>query len=271
MKLLITKEIDEHKIITGIQGAGGLIDPEASRKNATKAIKKSATAKEIGRLKSQIEVYAKQMIQASRNTKFAKTDAEKRKFADEYKLREGQLKELEKEIMPLAVKIKKEFQQAVRDNAEYFRPCPGEEIVEDAEAENIKSKMIAATQAGTVLNRDLKQIVDYRGKKYWKKISGKWQYQEISKIGIEPASGSIAEADLTETNRAEITEQAETARIAALKPADRQAEKEAVIAEIASQAGIMKNTLEVQGDENALEKTRTWLAEETAKVEAKYK
>jgi len=271
LKLLIIEKIDDYDVITKIDSDNGMIDPEASRAAAASSIKKSQTSIEIDRLKSQMGVYARQRIQAERNALKAKTDADKRKFVDEYRLRQSQLKDVEEQLKPLAVAFQQEFRDAVRAKAVYFQPKPGNELVDDAEAEAIQTKLSAAIQAGVLLSRNLKQICDYRGRKFWKKISGKWQGQEISKIGIEPASGVIADVDLTEAQRAEISAQIETDRIAAMKTADRLAEKTAVLTALAGDGNAMRGRLEIQGDPDALKKSQDWYNAEAVTVEAKYK
>ena len=274
MKLLITREIDGFNVITKIEGAGGLIDPEATRQRAVVELRKTDVHKEIDRLKNQMSVYVRQMIQAGRNAKDAlkrKDNQSHRKFSDEYKLREGQTKEIEKELKPLARQYQAELKNQIRANAVYFIPKPGEEVIEDAEAATIKTKMEAAYAADSVLTRDMKQVCDYRGNIYYKKISGKWQGQEISRLGIEPAKGSVLAKNLSEADLTEITEQAEADRIAALKPDARQAEKEAIITGLANMANAMRGRLEIQGDSKALQKAQDWYNAEVAKAEAKYK
>ena len=271
MKLLIIQEIDGIDVIAKIDNANGMVDPEMSKAAAKKLLNKTATAIEIDRIKSQMAVYAKQMIQARRNAKMAKSDAERQAFIDEYNTREVQFKELQEDLNPLAVTLKSEFQDLIRSNAVYFIPPPGNKLIEDANAESIQTKLTAAINSDLLLNRDLKSLCDHRGKRYFKKNSGKWQMQEITKIGVEPANGSILEADLTDDNKIEISEQAETDRIAALKPADRLAEKDRIIEGLAGEGNAMRGRLEIQGDKDALKKSQDWYNAELAKVEEKYK
>lgn len=271
MKLLIIQQINGIDIIAKIDNAHGMIDPEASKAAAKKHLCKTATSIEIDRIKSQLGVYAKQMIQAMRNAKIAKYDAERRSFSDEYKTRELQFKELQKDLHPLAVTIKSEFQDLIRKHAIYFIPPPGNELIEDTEADAIQIKLTAAISNGLLLGRDLKPLCDHRGERYFVKSSGKWKMQEITKIGIEPVKGSINESDLTDDNKTEISEQAEADRIAGLKPADKLAEKDRAISGIADAGNAMRGRLEIQGDKDALKKSQAWFQTESAKVEEKYK
>ena len=82
MKNIITQQIDGHQIITRIEGAGGLIDPEATRRRVAVEIEKTDVAKQINEQKSMMAVYARQAYQASKNHRTAKTEQEKRGFQD---------------------------------------------------------------------------------------------------------------------------------------------------------------------------------------------
>ncbi|RPI78153.1 MAG: hypothetical protein EHM45_06495 [Desulfobacteraceae bacterium] len=270
MKNIITQQIDGHQIITRIEGAGGLIDPEATRRRVAVEIEKTDVAKQINEQKSMMAVYARQAYQASKNHRTAKTEAEKRGFEDEYRLRHAQSKEIEKILAPLAVEYQKKFREMVTEYAVYFTPKEGEYIVEDAEAADAELKMIAATQAGRVLKKDLSEIVDNRGKVYYKKTSGEWFRFEMRKLGDTAPSGAVLDADLTDAQRLEIMEHDTKLRIAALKPAERLAERDVIIDGLAHRADAMRGKLDIQGDKDALAKARAWYDTEKGKVEAKY-
>jgi len=270
MKTIITKEIDGYKIIIGIGDAGGLIDPEATRKIVNKKIQDTETWKNINQIKKQMQVYANQAMQAKKNIKSAKSEQEKRKFSDEWKFRTGQMKELENDLKPLAFELKKVFRQMTLQEAIYFETGK-DRIVEDAEADKINQLMIEATQEGALVDENKNKVVDNRGKVFWKKDGSDWYKTEINKIGVD--GNGILESDLSESQRTEIAEYLEKKRIEGLTAAQKTAEKESKIDSLALQADQMKGKLIIQGtkEADALSQAKTWYDSEVAKVESLYK
>ncbi len=270
MKTMTTQTIDGFDIIKRIGNVDGLIDPEATKKVVAKKIIDTEIHKQIHVIKKQMQTYAIQALQARKNCKNAKTKDEKKKFLDEYKGREFQINELQKELKPLAVELEKKHKEMIIEHAIYFIPTPGEEIIKDSKAENITKKMIDALQSGKLLDKNLDQIDDYRGKIFWKKVNSKWEKSDINKLGEVPVIGAIEDKNLTDAQRIEISAQMEIDRIAAMKPAEREAEKLAVITGLKSRAAMMKVELDIDGDLKALKKSQDWLKIEIAKVEKKY-
>lgn len=270
MKVITTRKIDGHDVIIDVRSAGGLIDPVATQRVVSGLLPDTEVCKKIESIKAQMSVYAKQMIQAQRNAKQAKNDNEKRAFVDEYRTREINFKEEMKKLEPLAAELKELNREMILKHAVYFTPATGDIIVDDEAGEAAKQAMIDATTAGGVADKDLKIIPDNRGKVYWKSVSGKWTRAVVDKLGDVPANGSILETDLTEEQRAEVQEQVEADRIAALKDADKAAEKASILESLANAAGQLKNKLEVLGDKDALTKAQDWLVEQTQIVNVKY-
>jgi hypothetical protein len=208
-------------------------------------------------------------MQAKKNSKGAATDQEKRRFWDEFKLREGQARELEAELLPLFNDLKKEYAVLMVEKAVHFIPPEGEKIVSDAEADACAVKLQEAEAAGKRLDAGLNRVDDYRGNKYWKK-SDKWTLAEITRLGDKPASGAILESELTASQQAEITEQIERERIAKLSTAARIAERGNVLSALVGRAAAMRSELEILGDSQALKKSQDWLKAETDAVNVKY-
>lgn len=270
MKTILKQTIDGHEIITNVLDAGGLIDPVATQKIVNIKMKDTDTYKAIEDVKKQIQTYVYQASQAKNNSKMAKTPNEKKKHWEDFKLRCGQIKELEEQLKPLAVEIQQLNKEMIIEHAVYFTPGPGEEIIDDNKADEITALMVDATANNQLIKSDLTVVDDYRGKTYWKKLTDGWKKQEILKLGDVPKSGYIEDKNLTVEQKSEISEQLEKERIAALSSMEKEAEKLIVIAELKMQAVTMRSSLEIDGDPDALEKAREWLNEEVAKVEIKY-
>jgi hypothetical protein len=270
MQTIKTKNINGYDIIIGVGDAGGFIDPEATKKIVNEKIKKTDVFKNIGKIKKQMELYAGQALQAKENCKAAKTKADQTKFFEECKFRKKQIVELqEQELYPLAKELDKKYEEMLTQNAIYFNLPPTDFFISDEEAEIIKNLMIEATQEGAVVTKEKEKIVDNRGKIFWKKDE-EWEKTNIDVLGVEKPVDSIEEKNLTEEQKKEIVEQLETERIENLSTVEKEKEKDLRIQGAIVRAGQMKNELEIQGDNKALEKAQSWLAEETEKINLIY-
>ncbi len=269
MKTIKTQEIDGYKIITNLYDAGGLIDPEATKKIVFKEMEKETVWKDIDKLKSQMSTYAHQALQAKRNMKDAKTKPEQKKFYDEFIKYQNEMKNLETDLKPLAVHLKEKFKEKMLEHAVYFNVKPNEEIITDEEGIEIKQAMIDATTEGKLLDRNLEKLSDLRGREYWVK-NKKWIKTVIIRIGENPPTGSIETKDLTIEQKQEITDQLEAERIASLTTIEKTAELANAIQVLAGRAAMMRSELEIQGDPDALKKSQDWYEAEKVIVEAKY-
>jgi hypothetical protein len=273
MHTIRIKNIDGYEVITSLQRADGFIDPVATRKVVEVEIEKTDVAKSIHDVKNQMSTYAYQALQAKKNYKDSEKRGQKEKaraFWDEHKARLQQMKDLQDELKPLAAEIKKEWKELTLKHAVYFNLPPGEVLVEDGDAPVIRQEMNNAVDTGKVLTRTMEKIDDYRGQVYWKKSGDTWNKSEISKLGIVPAAGAIKDENLTPAQRAEITDQLNRERIAALKAVDRSAEKNNLIEGAAQDAALMKSRLEIQGDKSALATAQAYYNDKVAEITALY-
>lgn len=271
MKTIITKKIDGIKIIHGIGDAGGLIDPEATRKIVDKKIKETQVWKDIHAIKKQMQVYANQAMQAKKSYKSAKSPEEQRKLSDEWKLRTGQMKELENDLKPLAVELKKAFSEFMETEAVYFENGT-DQVITDAEADSIRAVMVEATREGKLVDENLNKVVNNKGKIFWKKDGSDWIKTEIKKIGIDAPKGAIEENNLTDDQKKDIAEWKEKKRILELTSAQKIFEKESAIEAAASQADDMRGKLTIQGtsEKDALSQAQAWYSDRVSEIEKKY-
>jgi len=270
LKTIITKNIDKFEIIVAIASADGLIDAVATEKIVKDKIQETETFNDIQKIKKQINLYAVQAGKAKTNAKNAKTPQEKRKFSDEMTIRFSQMSDEMEKLKPLGIVLQSEFKNMMTEHAIYFTTKENETIIDEVEANNIETLMIEATQNGKLVTKDKKLIVDNRGKIYFLKKDDTWSKYEILKLGETKKSGSIEDKDLTEEQKEEITIQFEKDRIANLTVAERAAEREIKYNILLSQAGQMKNELEIIGDPDALIKSQDWLAEKVLELDLIY-
>jgi hypothetical protein len=113
---------------------------------------------------------------------------------------------------------------------------------------------------------DYEKIPDLRGKIYFWKIAGLWEFSEAAtRLGDVPVipDNAIEKDDLT-------SEQLEEVRIQCLSTENKEIEKNQILAEILTRAAIMKSELEIQGDADALTKSQKWHKEQVQLIEEKY-
>lgn len=269
MNAVNTTSIDGHEIIISITPGADYIDPVNTEKRITPMIAETDVFKQIQAKKQQMSVYAQQRHQAAVAGKKAATNEQSRKLADEFRLRNAQIAELEAELTPLNSELLEVRRELVKSHAVYTNPPVGTVLVKDAAA--LTEKMIAAVQKGVKLKLDGSEIVDNRGKTFHKKTSGEWFKFTPSRLGDAPPDGAILDADLTDAQRQEIATQTETNRIKALSSADKSAELASRLDGLMSQAVNKRMGLEIQGDKDALKKSQDWYNAEKTALEAVYK
>lgn len=156
----------------------------------------------------------------------------------------------------------------IQKHAVYFHPSPREKIVSNETWAELKEKHEKRKER-EVVALDGRVLADYIGKiDHRRNKAGKLEQFTIEDLGVIPAKPELNEAEAKE-----YAEQIETERIAAMKKADRDTEKLAVIDSLADRAALMRSKGEIQGKTAAasLSDATAWYNAEVAKVEAKYK
>jgi hypothetical protein len=243
------------------------IDAERTNPIAQKELEKTDAYKQIEALKKEMAGYAQQAKQAFNNAKRAIAESEKSKIVDEYKARSFQAREVEEKIKPLVPVLQAEYKELIIKHAVYFESANANEFIVN-NGDEILVKLNEAVSLNKKLSRDLKMIDDYRGKTFYKKVSGKWIEEKINVLGQKPAEGFKAE--LSEAEKLEYAEQKETERIKNLSVSEREKELSQKIDALLSQSITMRSSLEIQGDPEALKKAQEWYLLEKGKVEALY-
>lgn len=274
MKTIKTKQIDGYTVIESVQSAGGFIDPEATKKIVAVEIAKTEVYQQIEALKNKMLEHAVKAREAQIKARQAKQGGKAfEEYWTEYKAEMEKFNSIQTELLPLATTLKSEFTRLTLEHAVYFNLPEGEELCEDDAADEISAALESAASNGSVValqGGEIVEVVDNRGKRFYHQSGGRWVCAEITKLGETAKKSAIAESDLSEAQRAEIIEQAETDRIAALKSTDKEKEKNQVIAGLKSQAAQLKSEYEIEGDAEALTKAQAWYQEQVQVVELKY-
>jgi hypothetical protein len=154
----------------------------------------------------------------------------------------------------------------------YSEPGPGRKRITDAEYAARKAQFDALGEH-QLLTETLEIIPDFTGVEYWQEAGGRWGKHKIEAIGVTvPADGVPPEA-LTGPQGAEIAAQEQGDRIAALSPADREAEKQARIKAVIHEAAIKKQEAEIEAEIDGTASTFdhiAWVQERKSEIEALY-
>jgi hypothetical protein len=127
-------------------------------------------------------------------------------------------------IPPDEVPRHKDFANLYEQLAVYFDNTPGVKLLSGAEEADLAPKF-AALAEHEALTLQGEVIPDYRGVEYHKKTSGKWEKVKIEAVGEALPDGAVLPDDLTAEQNAEIREQQEADRVAALTPEQRNREE----------------------------------------------
>lgn len=145
----------------------------------------------------------------------------------------------------------------------------GVEEIDDATKDVLATKL-ATLAPDTRLLLDGTTVIDKIGDKYWTKTVDTWAETEISELNTEIPEGSFKWNDLDKAQVAEIEDQINRERIAAMTPEARTAEKDGLIAKALMSASLKKGEFEIMGSEDPLAASQEWYAARVAEIEERY-
>lgn len=157
------------------------------------------------------------------------------------------------------------------DNKTYFTPGSGETVLDDDTYTALKAAFDALTEHQKLtLSGDV--VADYRGSTYWTKTDGTWSSTTISALAVTVPDGSVLQADLTDSEKTEIEEQTEAARVAALTDDEKETEAEEAAAVAKTAAAALYNEELISGTDaaTALSDSQAYYKEQLAVINAKY-
>jgi len=272
MKTILTKKIDGFDIITGF--GTPVIDPFATREIVGPVLFETAETKAIISKNKEVEEIKKMVKNAIESAQLAIRNGDKKgvdKYNEDYKRHNIMIDEKMAELIPLKTAYEEKRKSLMVENAIYFEPKAGENVITDEKAVEL-SKKIMALGENEKISKDGRLIADYRSKVFYLKTAAGWTEQKIDALSVTPEKGSILQEDLTPEQQAEISEEANKKRIAEMSDTDRATEKNSIIDSLAGQAANMRSKLEIQGAtaSKALADSKKWYEAEVKKVELKY-
>lgn len=273
MKTLITKEIDGYTVLTGITSP--TIDPVATIEVVRPILAETEEFKALQAASKSIEAERQKaneaFVAAAASVRSGKETERQRHELDVKEHREVADK-LMVGLAPLVNALEQRRRALTVEHAVYFEPRVNEVHVGDEEAAEV-AESLARLNKIEKLTIDGELVPDFHGMTFWRKSPDGWDKEDVWKVGDDPyAWGGILQSDLTAEQLAEIAEQLERERIAAMKPADRQAEKTARIDELATQAALRRSADEIRGmsAKDALAASKAWYDEQVAALEELY-
>jgi hypothetical protein len=271
MKTVFHANIDGQEVVLGFGEAHGLIDPVATAVKIAPLLAACEEQKQMSALNRQIDARRQEAGQA-----FALADQARRagdsptmtRQNAEYQAKLLEAAELEKQLAPRVAAFERARARIVTENAAYFGPPQGEDLITDEQAAELRAKYEArGANRQLLLTGDY--IADFRGREYWIK-GARWERRLIQALGELPPAGGIPPEALTDEQRQEISTQQEADRLVALTSAELAAEAERARAQALAQAAQMRSQLEIAGDPDALAKSQEYYQGELAAIEAKY-
>ena len=269
MKTAMHGTVDGYEIILGFSEA--TVDPVATQNKCGELIKNIDEWKQIEAINAKIaETYQGArddfLAMFGHSSNELASQAEANYFSAKMRAASVEADAFSDTIAPLYAVLEKKKTAVLAENAVYFTPGELEDIISETDAADLSAKFSAATEREQV-TLDGKIIADNRNITYWTK-SGTWKSIVMSKLGDVIPAGSIEDAKLTDSQRAEIASEKMSARIAKLTADEKAAELKIVLESLANQAVAMDAKSAITGDEKT---GAAWYAAHKAIAEAKYK
>jgi hypothetical protein len=251
MKTLITKKIDGYEIIIGFSNA--VIDPMTSKPIVDELMQKT---EEFKILKALID----------KADRFAACGFKKQELA----LNElNDFESLKQDINIAEEAYNEKFQQLYKENANYFEPKIGEEIIDDTEYKHLLG-LFENLPMVKKLTRDGQIINDYKGISFFIKIDSRWEYETINLLGEPLPEGAKPMNELTDDDKREITEQRNKEHFNSLSSEEKEAIRTQALESAMERAAIIKARYELEDDPDPLSKAKSWLESERQKIKEQY-
>jgi hypothetical protein len=293
MYTVITKEVDGLNIVLGIDTEK--IDPIATAKRIKTYLEASNEYKAkkvrfdkirgLSESNNSLDIQGKNIIQRACNrlSKIPNDVRESDLTAGEtsslnkynnLKVRNNdEIKKITAEFPEVEKNLKLKKTELIKKHGIYFNlKNEYENTICDKDAKILKSKLKIISGQKKFVLIDGSIIDDLRSKTFYAKISGRWEKIEVKLLSDTVDTGIFClMEDLTDDEKAEISVQFETDRIADLSAEDKETEKGMYLDSLINQAGAMRNKLEILSDPKALEKAKDFYNTEKVVIEEKYK
>ena len=263
MKTILFETIDGHDIVTG--SSVPTVDGVETNK-VVMGYTDDSGERQPGMIESTSEYQAVQAkkaeFQAAAQDRAA---AVKARDKGKFKAAIEAMKMVQYDAIPLAKALNDKIMELRRDKAVYFEPKLGEAITPAAAVDGL-IQAIKNKPDGVFITRDGNQVPENRGRVYFRQVAGKWQRTRITRLGDTVPSDAVLIEDLTPEQRDEVDRD----HVATLPAETRMLYKEKAVRMALKSATDMRSQLEIQGDPDALQKSKDAYDAEVAKIVALY-
>ena len=261
MRTIRTMIKDGHEIITGFDDLH--IDPMASRKKRAELFHASPEWQALEPKLVKLRGLRDDHCNAKLQTTPAKIEAKRAKI-------QADIDAITQEITNMRTVVEVAKDKAHNDGTTRF-PCRQNEHKADEDEIAEVERKLSELGSDEFLLRTGDVVTHLFGVKFWRKTSkGVWESRNPKFAEKIPAAWA-PETELTMAEVGEIEDQIERARITALSAGNKADEIERVKKEALAEAAHLRSKMEIAGDGDALEKSKTWYAEQVAALEDKYK
>lgn len=265
-KVLEIKNVDGREIATGIFQPS--IDPVETQKkiaplleiNPKLRILRDAIDHHGNLSKRQFGLLKKHRMERNAG-KRQRLEAEFRSISQKIETAAARVGELEVE----AKEIRKNISQ---EHAVQFH-LPNAIILTDEICLQFKSKLENLGQF-ELLTSDGNVIPNYKGCVFWSLERDTWKKITIESVDVPRPEGALLYDEMNTTQKAEVQAQVEQSRINELSDADREVERESVLAGLLTQSAVKKAELEILGTDDPLQEAREWYLAQKEIVESRY-
>lgn len=180
-----------------------------------------------------------------------------------------EIQELQTQARDLDSQVEEHRRRLVESNGVRFETAGVTEI-DEITSESLTTKL-RDLQVGKKLLADGSTIADKIGTEYWTTDGATWTLHKIVELDVDvPESGAYLFDDLSAAQHAEIDAQLERERIVSLSPELREQEKQLLLGQVLTAAGIKKSEFEIMGVDDPLAAAQAWYAEQVAIIEERY-
>lgn len=266
MKKILFENIDGFKIIKGFSDC--IVDPVATQKKCENLIDQSDEVKRFNLIVKEQGEHMKMQSQAKESYKFAEKNKNKidmGKFENEWHYRQHEIDRCQEDIKKIVPLVEEKRRKIFTENAIFFDPTTNEIHVNDSEYENLKTLFLK----NNIVDVSGKIISDYRGE-WFELLEDDYIKHEIKTLNAIPNASWKNGKALSESQKDFIVEIDRKKRIAGLSDEERNTEVEQLKTIALNESINMRSRLEIQGDDQALEKSKAYYQERCAEIDATY-
>lgn len=187
------------------------------------------------------------------------------------KMNNDEIKAITEELKVCEENLKNKIIEIQKTNGVYFDVTNEyENRITDSVYADYSKKLEQINGKKMFLCEDGSIIIDNRNKTFYGVVDNKWIKKEIKLLSEKVDSSFKLYEDLSIEEKEEINIQFEKERLLNLTIEEKEAEKNSLISQAVTKAGIMRNELEIVGDPEALTKAQEYYNTEKLRIEKLY-